>query len=141
MNEITRQEVDAKIAASEARTEARIAHLDAVVKTGFAEIRAEFAEIRAEFAKVRAEIADLRADMAQGLAEVHQRITDIVKWAVTTALGIAVAVVAILSFVINTAAARWAPPAQSPAPVSQPKPQGNDPQAAPPNKSEQAPPT
>jgi hypothetical protein len=41
MSDITREEVDAKLAAVEARIEARLVNLEMIVRTGFAELRTE----------------------------------------------------------------------------------------------------
>jgi len=95
MTDLTRQEVDAKLAQNKAELEARLANFDTSIKTGFAE---------------------MRTDMAKMQGEMHKNTSDLIKWGVVTALGFATATVAILTFVINNAIPKT-PPAQ---PVSQP---------------------
>jgi hypothetical protein len=51
MSEMTREEVDAKLAAVEARIETRMANLEMVVKIGFAELRAEMQRNNANLIK------------------------------------------------------------------------------------------
>ncbi|ATQ74678.1 hypothetical protein CR152_09185 [Massilia violaceinigra] len=52
----TKDEINAKLDASEARVDARLANFDVSVKTGFAELRTAFAELRADMEKMRADI-------------------------------------------------------------------------------------
>ena len=73
-----RQEVDAKLAASEAKVEARLANFDTSVKAGFAELRVEFAGLR----------TDMVAQMAQLRIEMHKGMVDIIKWVVGFGLAI-----------------------------------------------------
>jgi hypothetical protein len=54
MTDLTRHEVDAKLAAAEARGEARTAKFELDIKSGFADLRTEFAQVRAEMANDRA---------------------------------------------------------------------------------------
>jgi uncharacterized protein YdhG (YjbR/CyaY superfamily) len=96
MTDLTRQEVDAKLAASEAKVDARLANFDTSIKTGFAELRAEMADMR---------------------AEAHKGTADIIKWGILTALGFATATVSILTFVINNVV-----PKQAAQPTTQPAP-------------------
>lgn len=56
MTDLTRQEVDAKLAQNKAEVDARLANFDTSIKTGFAEARAEAAELRADMHKMHAEI-------------------------------------------------------------------------------------
>lgn len=53
MTDLTRQEVDAKLAQNKAEVEARLANFDTSVKSGFADLRAEFAGLRTEMAKMQ----------------------------------------------------------------------------------------
>lgn len=57
MTDLTRQEVDAKLAQNKAEVEARLANFDTSVKTGFADLRAEFAGLRTEIANMRTDTA------------------------------------------------------------------------------------
>ncbi|UOD27843.1 hypothetical protein INH39_20420 [Massilia violaceinigra] len=90
MTDLTRQEVDAKIAGleaknatSEARVDARMATFDTSVKTGFAELRTSFAELRTDMAaqngKIQTQMAELRAEM-------HKSTVDIIKWVIGVGL-------------------------------------------------------
>ncbi|NHZ41021.1 hypothetical protein [Massilia aquatica] len=90
MTDLTRQEVDAKIAAleaknatSEARVDARLANFDTSVKTGFAELRTSFAELRTDMAaqngKIQTQMTELRAEM-------HKGTVDIIKWVIGVGL-------------------------------------------------------
>jgi roadblock/LC7 domain-containing protein len=118
MTDLTRPEFDAKLAASEAKVDARLAHFDTSIKTGFTELRAEMANMRAE-------MADMRAEVQKGIA-------DIIKWGILAALGFATATVSILTFVINNVAPKQAaqpvpivitvPSAASPTAVQAPAP-------------------
>lgn len=68
MSDVTREEVDAKLLAVEARIDARLSNLEMIVRTGFAELRAEMAELR---------------------VEMHKNTANLIKWGV----GLAIAVV------------------------------------------------
>ena len=57
MTDRSRQEVDAKLAASEAKVDARLANFDTTMKTGFAELRAEIHKTAADLLKWGAGIA------------------------------------------------------------------------------------
>lgn len=91
MTIFSREEVEGKLAASEARMDARLAQFEMMLKTGFADIRREMAELR---------------------AEMHKNTADIIKWVVTTILGVGVAMVVVLTFVINNAMNKPAAPQQ-----------------------------
>ncbi len=56
MTDLTRQEVDAKLAQNKAEVDARLANFDTSIKTGFADARAEMSELRADMHKMHAEI-------------------------------------------------------------------------------------
>ena len=56
MTDLTRQEVDAKLAANKAELDARLANFETSIKIGFAEARTEAAELRADMHKMNAEI-------------------------------------------------------------------------------------
>lgn len=79
MNDLSRQEVDAKLAASEAKVDARLANFDTSIRTGFAELRTEFAGIRTDMAK---QSGDMRTEMADLRAEMHKGTVDIIKWVI-----------------------------------------------------------
>ena len=122
MTDLTRQEVDAKLATNKAELDARLADFDASIKTGFAELRVGFAEMRAEMAK---QSGDMRTDMANVRSETHKGTIDTIKWVIGTILAVAAATVSILTFVINNAVPK--PPAaaaghQAPIVISVPTP-------------------
>jgi hypothetical protein len=56
MDTPTREELEAKLALSEARVGERLANFDTSIKTGFAELRAEIADMRAEAHKSAIEV-------------------------------------------------------------------------------------
>lgn len=65
MTDMTREEVDAKIAASEARTDTKFAKLDGKLDLILLELghgKEERATLRSDFASLRAEFSSLRAD-------------------------------------------------------------------------------
>ncbi|MDK6078945.1 hypothetical protein [Massilia varians] len=101
MTDLTRQEVDAKLAQNKAEVDARLANFDTSIKTGFAELRAEMADMR---------------------AEAHKSTADIIKWGIVTALGFATATVSILTFVINNAGPKQAAAQSAPIVISVPTP-------------------
>jgi hypothetical protein len=90
MTDITREEVDAKPAAVEAKVEARLAHLEMIVRTGFAEVRAEMAAMRTEMAQMRTEMAGMRTEM-------HKTIAALIKWAFALAVAIVSTTVGLLT--------------------------------------------
>jgi hypothetical protein len=71
MSDVTREEVDAKLAAVEARIEARLANLEMLVRTGFAELR-----------------SDMRAEMAELRVEMHKNTANLIKWGVALAIAV-----------------------------------------------------
>jgi len=79
MTDLTRQEVDAKLAQNRAEVDARLANFDTSIKTGFADLRAEFAEMRAEMAK---QTGEMRAEMANVRADSHKATTEVTRWVV-----------------------------------------------------------
>jgi hypothetical protein len=85
MTDLTRQEVDAKIAASEAKIDARLANFDASIKTGFADVRVGFAEMRTEMAKLQ--------------TEMHKNTSDLIKWGLGIAIAIIGATVGLLTYI------------------------------------------
>lgn len=108
MNDLTRQEVDAKLAAAAAKVETRLINFDSSVQTGFSELRAEIATLQGEMHKIAA---------------------DIIKWGVVTALGFATLTMVVLTFVITSTKQPTPPPIAAaplvinlpaPAPVSVP---------------------
>lgn len=107
MTDLTRQEVDAKIAQNKAEVDARLANFDTSIKTGFAELRTEFAK----------QSGDMRTEMANVRAEMHKNTIDVIKWVIVTVLGVATATVSILTFVINNAAPKAPSTPVQPAPI------------------------
>ncbi len=87
MTDVTRPQVDAKLAVLDANVNARLANFDTSIKSGFAEMRAELARIE---------------------TTMHRNTADIIKWCVTTGIGNAIAMLAILTFVVNNAVDRQA---------------------------------
>lgn len=96
MSDLTRQEVEARIEASEAKVDARLANFDTSIKTGF---------------------ADLRADMAKMQSEVHKSNTDHIKWGVMFAVAIVGSTVGLLTFINKASEKPLSPTAQAPAPI------------------------
>jgi len=99
MTDLTRQEVDAKLAANKAEVDARLANFDTSIKTGFAELRAEFAALRTE-------IADGRTDAAK---QSH----DSMKWIIATVISTVSISVAIIGLFINLSKGDKQPAAQA----------------------------
>lgn len=99
MTDLTRQEVDAKLAQNKAEVDARLANFDTSVKTGFAELRAEFAALRTE-------IADGRTDAAK---QAH----DSMKWIIGTVAGMISLAVAVIGLMINLNKGEKSPAPQS----------------------------
>lgn len=91
---MNREEVDAKLSATEARVAERLAEFNTAMLAGFAEMRGQMAdaEMRGQFAEMRAEMrgqfAEMRAEMR---AEMHKNTVSLLKWGI----GIAIAVVGI----------------------------------------------
>lgn len=102
MTDLTRQEMDAKLAASEAKVDARLANFDTSVKTGFAELRTEFAELRAE--------------ISHGRTDAMKQSSDNLKWLIGAVAGMLSLAVAAIGLMINWSKAPAAPAAQ-PAPI------------------------
>lgn len=97
MTDLTRQEVDAKLAQNKAEVDARLANFDTSIKTGFAELRADIAKMRGDFEKQN-----------------H----DSTKWIIGSVFGMISLAVAIIGVLINLNKAEK--PAS--APVAQPAP-------------------
>jgi hypothetical protein len=117
MTDMTRQEVDAKLAASEAKVDARLATFDASIKTGFADIRSEFSAMRADFAKMQ--------------TEGHKGTIDLFKWGTALLVSLASVTVAIIVFIVNTALkAPQVPAPQASAPVVATQPSTQTPATA-----------
>ena len=85
MTDLSRPEVDAKMAASEARVDARLANFDMTMKTGLAELR----------------------------AEMHKTAADLLKWGAGIAFAAVATTVGLLSY-LNKAAEQPAVPPQVP---------------------------
>jgi hypothetical protein len=78
MSDVTREEVDAKLAAAEARIDARLANLEMIVRAGFAELRAEMAQLR---------------------VEMHKNTANLIKWGVALAIAVVGLNVGLITFV------------------------------------------
>ncbi len=83
MTDLTRPEVDAKIAGleaknatCEAKVDARMANFDTSMKTGFAELRRDMA---VQNGQIQTQMAELRAEM-------HKGTVDIIKWVIGVGL-------------------------------------------------------
>lgn len=109
MTDLSRQEVDAKLAASEAKVDARLANFDTSIKTGFAELRAEMAK----------QSADMRVEMANSRAEMHKNTTDLLKWGATFTLAAVGSTVGLLTY-LNKANDKPSQPQTSPPAASAP---------------------
>ncbi len=92
MTDLTRQEVDSKLAESEAKVDARLANFSTTMKTGFAELRAEMQALR---------------------AEMHKTAAELLKWGAGIAFAAVATTVGLLSY-LNKAAEKPAPPPQVP---------------------------
>lgn len=84
VNDLTRQEVDAKLCAIKSEVDARLANFDASIQTGFSAIRSDFAHMRTDLSNMRTDTANMRADMVR---QIHASIFK--------AVGVMVAVVSI----------------------------------------------
>lgn len=111
MTDLSRQELKAELAASEAKVDARLANFDTSVKTGFAELRSEFADLRAGF-------SDLRTEMANGRADAAKQNHESVKWIIGSVFAMLSISVAIIGVMINLNRSERAPVA----PIAQPAP-------------------
>lgn len=104
MTDLTRQEIDAKLAQNKAEVDARLANFDTSIKTGFADLRAEFAALRTE-------IADGRTEAAK---QSHESM----KWVIGTVFTTISLGVAIIGMFINLSKSdKSSPPAAQPAPI------------------------
>jgi hypothetical protein len=129
MTDLTRQEVDAKLTASEAKVDARLANFDTSIKTGFAELSAamqkQSSELAAAIAKqaattekqtdtLRIEMAkqsgDVRTEMAAIRAEMHKGTADLLKWGAGIAFAAVASTVGLLTY-INKSTDKPAPQA------------------------------
>jgi hypothetical protein len=113
MTDLTRQEMDAKLAASESKIDARLANFDSSIRTGFSEIRAELATMRADAARQQ---ADARTDMANQRADFHKSHLDTIKWAFALAVAVVGATVGSLTYISKDAAKKVDTPAHTSAP-------------------------
>jgi hypothetical protein len=90
MPDLSRDEVDAKLAASEAKVDARLANFDTSIKTGF---------------------ADMRAEMARLQAEIQKNTSDLVKWGIGLAIASVGTTVGLLTYINKATEKPSAPPA------------------------------
>lgn len=124
MTDLTRQEMDAKLAGSEAKMDARLANFDTSMKTGFAELRTDFAQLRGDMAR---QTSEMRAEMEKMRADMHKGMVDIVKWVIGVGL-------ASIGTIFTVSKMTEKPPAQAaaqPAPIIITVPQAAAPPAAP----------
>jgi Skp family chaperone for outer membrane proteins len=126
MNELTREELSARLETVEARIDARFAESNARIETRFAEsnarIEARFAEADAKadvrfaqaeakndarFAQIDARFAEANARTEARFAELEAKfqktITDLIKWMVGTAIAATAVLATLMMFVINNA--------------------------------------
>lgn len=104
MTDLTRQEVDAKLAQNKAEVDARLANFDTSIKTGFAEIRTEFANIRTEMSKMRGDF--------------EKQSHDSTKWIIGSVFGMLSLSVAVIGLLINLSKGdKPATPSFQPAPI------------------------
>jgi len=104
MTDLTRQEVDAKLAQNKAEIDARLANFDTSVKTGFADLRTEFAHLRTEMQKTRGDF--------------ERQSHDSTKWIIGSVFGMISLAVAIIGVMINlNKAEKPTAPATPPAPI------------------------
>lgn len=104
MTDLTRQEVDAKLAQNKAEVDARLANFDASIKNGFSELKVEIQKMRGDFEK-----------------QSH----DSTKWIIGSVFGMVSLAVAVIGVMINLNKGDKAP-APAPAPIvvyAQPAPQ------------------
>lgn len=95
MTDLTRQEVDAKLAANRAEVDARLANFDTSVKTGFAELKVEIQKMR---------------------GDIEKQSHDSTKWIIGSVFGMVSLAVAIIGVMINLNKAEKSP-APQPAPI------------------------
>ena len=89
INDLSRQEVDAKIAVVEANVETRIANHETFIKTGFAELRLEMAEFRLAMAGLR--------------VEMHKNTVSIIKWVIGTMFAFSALTIGTVIHVVDSA--------------------------------------
>ena len=99
MTDLTRQEVDAKLAQNRAEVDARLANFDTSIKTGFAELKVEIQKMR---------------------GDVEKQSHDSTKWIIGSVFGMVSLAVAVIGVMINLNKAEK--PAQAPQPVTQQAP-------------------
>jgi hypothetical protein len=138
MNELTREElnarletvearIDARFVESNARIEAKFAESDAKADVRFAQAEAKndarFAQVDTRFAQVDARFAEANARAEARFAELEAKfqktITDLIKWMVGTAIAATAVIATLMMFVISAATSEPAAPtamaAQAPA--------------------------
>jgi hypothetical protein len=94
-----RPEIEAQIAASEARGSTRLAEALGEMRVGFADVRTGFAEVRTGFAEVRTEFAEVRASIAT-LASRLEAVEKSTAGIKPTVIGTGIAVVAVVISVL-----------------------------------------
>jgi hypothetical protein len=127
MNGLTREEVAAQQASTEARVEVKLTSLEKKVDVGFANVDTRFANVDAGFASVDANFARVRADMEKLKA-------DLVQWMVGLTIAASATAITVMTFVLNHAVPKapvqqaaaapiviYLPPVQA-APVALPAP-------------------
>lgn len=110
MSTPTQELIEAKLAASEAKVDARLANFDLSVKSGFAELSAAMARQSAAMEKqtdaLRIEMAkqsgDVRSEMAAIRSEMHKGTADLLKWGATIAFAAVASTVGMLTYLNKT---------------------------------------
>jgi anti-sigma-K factor RskA len=122
MNELTREELDARIDSIENRIDRRFAEADAKAEVRFAAIDARFAEADA---KANVRFAEVDARFAEAEARAEKRNNDLIKWMVGTGLAAAALGGGAIGLVINSITTKPATPIVITVPApSQPAPPG-----------------
>jgi hypothetical protein len=103
MTDLTRQEVDAKLAQNKAELDARLANFDTSVKTGFADVKTGFAELKTEMQKMRGDF--------------EKQSHDSTKWIIGSVFGMISLGVAIIGVMININKGEKPTPAAQAAPI------------------------
>jgi hypothetical protein len=107
VTDLTRQEVDAKLAANKAEVDSRLANFETSIKTGFAELATAMAKqgaamerqtdaLRIEMAK---QSGDVRTEMAAIRAEMHKGTADLLKWGAGIAFAAVASTVGLLTYI------------------------------------------
>ncbi|HZV65030.1 MAG TPA: hypothetical protein VFG03_09010 [Telluria sp.] len=102
MDAPSREEMDAKIEASETRIDYRLRSLEEKIETRFAQFETRFAQFETRFAQLELRFARFENEILRSM-------TGLVKWIVGTAIALGAAGITILAFVLNNAVPKSAP--------------------------------